>query len=117
MTDRKKPGVAFWATVMVVVLLEAYPLSLGPNFWLAERGAIPVWADEPIRVFYVPLSWVYSAFRDGANGVRLVRRTMGGIACWPHSNVPLNPTYFPIPRSGPWTFVLSNQESLYFICR
>jgi hypothetical protein len=30
MTDRKKPGVAFWATVVVVVLLVAYPLSFGP---------------------------------------------------------------------------------------
>ena len=30
MTDRKKPGVAFWATVVVVVVLVAYPLSFGP---------------------------------------------------------------------------------------
>jgi hypothetical protein len=29
MTDRKKPGVAFWATVGLVVRL-AYPLALGP---------------------------------------------------------------------------------------
>ena len=27
--DRKKPGVAFWATVVVVAVL-AYPLSLPP---------------------------------------------------------------------------------------
>ena len=30
MADRKKPGVAFWATVVVVVALIAYPLSMGP---------------------------------------------------------------------------------------
>jgi hypothetical protein len=33
MTDRKKPGVAFWATVVVVVLLLGYPLSFGPACW------------------------------------------------------------------------------------
>ena len=27
MTDRQKPGVAFWATVVVVAVLLAYPLS------------------------------------------------------------------------------------------
>ena len=27
--NRKKPGVAFWATVVVVVVLVAYPLSFG----------------------------------------------------------------------------------------
>jgi hypothetical protein len=29
MTDRKKPGMAFWATVVLVAAL-AYPLSIGP---------------------------------------------------------------------------------------
>jgi hypothetical protein len=33
MTDRKKPGVAFWATVVTVVVLVAYPLSFGPACW------------------------------------------------------------------------------------
>jgi hypothetical protein len=37
MTDRKKSGVAFWATVVVVASL-AYPLSAGP-FALACRLA------------------------------------------------------------------------------
>jgi len=31
--DRKKPGVAFWATVVVVMVLVAYPLSFGPACW------------------------------------------------------------------------------------
>jgi hypothetical protein len=39
-TDRKKPGVAFWATVVVVVLLVAYPLSFGPACWIARRGGM-----------------------------------------------------------------------------
>src|SRR5438552_45756 len=38
MTDRKKPGVAFWATVVVVVGLMAYALSFGPAVWLVARG-------------------------------------------------------------------------------
>src|SRR5262245_29364126 len=37
MTDRNKPGVAFWATVVVVVVLVAYPLSFGPACWITSR--------------------------------------------------------------------------------
>src|SRR4051812_6264463 len=37
MTDRKKPGVAFWATVVMVVALMAYPLSVGPACWISSR--------------------------------------------------------------------------------
>jgi len=33
----RKPGVVFWATVVVVVGLAAYPVSVGPAFWLASR--------------------------------------------------------------------------------
>jgi hypothetical protein len=40
MTDRKKPGVAFWATVVVVAALVAYPLSLGPALWMENRGLL-----------------------------------------------------------------------------
>jgi hypothetical protein len=35
-TSRKKPGVAFWATVLVVVVLVLYPLSVGPAEWLVN---------------------------------------------------------------------------------
>ena len=35
MTDRKQPGVAFWATVVVVVVI-LYPLAYGP--WWYARG-------------------------------------------------------------------------------
>jgi hypothetical protein len=37
MIDRKKPGVAFWATVVVVVLLVLYPLSFVPACWISSR--------------------------------------------------------------------------------
>jgi hypothetical protein len=37
-TDQKKSGVAFWATIGVVVLLVAYPLSFGPACWVVSRA-------------------------------------------------------------------------------
>jgi hypothetical protein len=37
MTSRKQPGVAFWATVVVVVLL-LYVASIGPACWLTSRA-------------------------------------------------------------------------------
>ena len=37
--DRTKPGVPFWATVVVVVAL-LYPISFGPACWLASRTGI-----------------------------------------------------------------------------
>ncbi len=53
MTDeqKKKPGVAFWATVVVVAALVAivsYPLSLGPALWLRNRGVISVMHFEAL---------------------------------------------------------------------
>jgi hypothetical protein len=39
MTSRKKPGVAFWATVALVVVLMAYPVSFGPACWIGSRTA------------------------------------------------------------------------------
>jgi hypothetical protein len=35
--SRKHPSAAFWATVVVVVLLVAYPLSFGPACWLTAQ--------------------------------------------------------------------------------
>jgi hypothetical protein len=57
MTDRKQPGVAFWATVMVVVLLALYPLSIGPVIWLADREMLPERVAEPVAVIFFPLEW------------------------------------------------------------
>jgi hypothetical protein len=49
MTDRKKTGVAFWATVVLVAVL-AYPLSFGPACWIASRTESCNVSD-----FYLPL--------------------------------------------------------------
>jgi hypothetical protein len=53
-TDRKKPGVAFWATVVLVVVL-AYPLSFGPIVWLAQHEWLTGWALDAAKVFYFPI--------------------------------------------------------------
>jgi hypothetical protein len=58
MTDRKKPGLAFWATVAVVVGLVATGAYFGAYFWLLQpiefngddaRTVAPiyVWRGEP----------------------------------------------------------------------
>jgi hypothetical protein len=52
--DRKKPGVAFWATVVVVVLV-AYPLSLGPALWISSHTAP---REKSVLIAYRPLAWI-----------------------------------------------------------
>ncbi len=57
--DHKQPGVAFWATVVLVVaLVVAYPLSLGPAIWLYHHKFVPGWARTPIQYVYSPLEWL-----------------------------------------------------------
>jgi hypothetical protein len=53
MTDRKKPGVAFWATVVVVVVLVAYPLSFGLACWIVSRAG----GETAIERTYRPIVW------------------------------------------------------------
>ena len=53
-SDRKKPGVAYWATVVVVVL-GGYVLSVGPAEYLFQRRLLPDWAVVAGQWFYLPL--------------------------------------------------------------
>src|SRR5579872_7282264 len=53
-TSRKKPGVAFWATLIVVVGLALYPLSIGPAIWLTARG---YFRESTVQSFYMPVLW------------------------------------------------------------
>jgi hypothetical protein len=64
MTDRKKPGVAFWATVALVVVLVGYPLSFGPACWLMYREML---TPEDVYCAYRP---VISAAWSGPSAVR-----------------------------------------------
>ena len=57
MTDRKKPGVAFWATVVAVVVLMLYPLSFGPACWICVRLA-SCSGCRAIGRLYKPLLWI-----------------------------------------------------------
>jgi multisubunit Na+/H+ antiporter MnhB subunit len=59
-TSRKKPGVAFWATVVVVcvLVLLLYVLSWGPAAWLFTFG--PRWLQYQLYYLYAPLGWAAS---------------------------------------------------------
>ena len=56
-SSRKQPGVAFWATVMVVAV-AGYLLSWGPVFWALSATGNPAWPTEAYRWIYGPLIWV-----------------------------------------------------------
>ena len=69
MTSRKKPGVAFWTTVVLVVVLVVYPLSFGPMCWVRNR--LPPDLSWPVyRAVYAPILWLYRG------GLALVRRVL-----------------------------------------
>jgi len=57
MTSRKKPGVAFWATVLLVGLV-LYVLSIGPVMWLGVRKYLPDWALGARATIYRPMIWL-----------------------------------------------------------
>ena len=57
MTDRKKPGVAFWASVVVVVPL-LYVLSTGPAIWFCGHTDSDA-LDEAVLTIYAPIEWLY----------------------------------------------------------
>ncbi len=54
--SRNNPGVAFWATVVVVGLLVGYPLSFGPACWIAFRSGAQGLAKTVDRICY-PIVW------------------------------------------------------------
>jgi hypothetical protein len=79
-SDRKKPGVAFWMTVAVVVVL-AYPLSFGPACWISSRIEIgrkllsvvyrPMTAGIRIKDFQVLLADAHSRVVAEGGGLRM----------------------------------------------
>jgi len=61
--DRKQPGVAFWASVVVVVLLVLYTLSVGPFEWTRRHGMYSEGPTEEILcAFYHPLTLLCNIF-------------------------------------------------------
>jgi hypothetical protein len=54
-SDRNKPGVAFWATMaLVVALLVAYPLMWGP-WWYASARWGDAWAVRVTGPVFAPV--------------------------------------------------------------
>ena len=55
--SRKKPGVAFWASVVVVAIV-LYVASIGPAGWVAQNVSFPDLLGC-YHTFYAPLIWAY----------------------------------------------------------
>jgi hypothetical protein len=75
-SDRKKPGVAFWASVLVVVVLALYPFSYGPARWFCLKTGVPDRAWSVIDPIFDPLWWARE------NGPASFREAMFDYDAW-----------------------------------
>ena len=57
MTDRKKPGVAFWVAVPLAVV-ALYILSFGPACWLTAGRHGRMTPYHPVMIVYVPFGMI-----------------------------------------------------------
>ena len=99
MTDRKEPGVAFWASAVLVAVL-AYPLSFGPACWRVPKSSdesdkLSTWsvlgsAPKPhAPSIYWPLGWI------ALNGPK----PLGDLVCW-YATLYRPGIYLPADREG-----------------
>jgi hypothetical protein len=65
--SRKQPGVAFWATVVLVVALVAYPLSFGPWCWCTSRLKGEIRSVPPV---YGPITLLAETGRPAGHAIR-----------------------------------------------
>jgi hypothetical protein len=66
LTSRKKPGVAFWATV-VLSMPVVYAVSAVPMIYLHDSGMMPDAMQDAVKWFYAPLGqilWWIGIIRD-----------------------------------------------------
>jgi hypothetical protein len=59
--DHRKPSLAFWTTVVLVVVLTGYPLSIGPLtrlYWVTLNQ--PAWLKAMADPVYAPMHWAYA---------------------------------------------------------
>jgi hypothetical protein len=56
MTDRKKPGVAFWATVVAALSPLLYLLSIGHACWFTSRTEVGI---DALNRIYQPVMRLY----------------------------------------------------------
>lgn len=59
----KKPGIAFWFTVIATATFVVYPLSLGAVLLLDWWGVLPASSYETLRLIYAPYVWVVLHWR------------------------------------------------------
>src|SRR5258708_3856381 len=104
MSDRKKPALAFRATVAAVCLPLIYVVSLGPACWLVDRGYVaampiaksyrPVLLATPYspRVAWHAIQWFVGIFCEDAESWTLTR-VMDAAGLFPHKagHWPLDP--------------------------
>jgi hypothetical protein len=57
MTDRKKPGVAFWSSAVMVVLV-LYVLSIGPLYWATEKWPTKT-QIQLFGIYVCPAQWEF----------------------------------------------------------
>jgi len=81
-SDRKKPGVAFWATVVVAVALVAYPLSFGPACWRYPTGILHAKVDAALRTIYSPLADYAISEKDPVAETLWWWSQLGGGSAW-----------------------------------
>ncbi len=80
---KKKPRVAFWATVALVAIFVVYPLSMGPACWLLAQEWKPDGTHAAILKVFAPILWVY---RNGPEPVHSAMRWY--VFLWSHSAPP-----------------------------
>jgi hypothetical protein len=57
-SDRKKPGVVFWATVVLAAVMF-YFASFGPAIWVIAHDDLPMeWEVDAFEVVYRPIAWL-----------------------------------------------------------
>jgi hypothetical protein len=95
MFDRKKPGVAFWITVVVVVALVVYPLSFGLAVWISARLDHPEWNCNALELIYGPLLGL--AMYSGPPGAMYLKYIgLSRLLIWPHPRGQAATRYVPI---------------------
>src|SRR5262245_58026611 len=91
-SNRKKPGLAFWATVVVVVALVAYPLRCGPACWLVSRTRI---GESALPVIFHPMTALMKIADSPAD---LMRRLATASGVTPTGEVFQTTSFFFYPR-------------------
>ena|SRR5665213_2817689 len=99
MNDCKKPGVAFWASVTVVMVLVGYPLSFGRACWISSRTNV---GASAVSIIYRPMMRAMSA---NASSDNILCRYGNCLAAsgWEWARMRSNGDYDPI--SGEWTWM------------